>query len=169
MRSHWREHATLHFGRSGGERFDAPGHEFGVLYVGRDAHCAFIETFGREGPLQPIRLDQLAARALARIDTARALRLVDLTGRGLARIGADARLATGDHEISQAWSRALHDHPSRPDGLYYRSRHDPSRRCAVVFDRAARRLTGSSLGSLTDPTNAPLLAELLDGYGFSLI
>ena len=38
--------APLYFGKSGASRFDAPAGEFGVLYVGRDAHCAFIETYG---------------------------------------------------------------------------------------------------------------------------
>ncbi|MSP61912.1 MAG: RES domain-containing protein [Myxococcales bacterium] len=169
FRSHRIERGALHFGRSGGERFDAPRRQFGVLYLGRDAHSAFIETFGRHGSRQQVTLSQLQERALAQIESAGLLRLVDLTGRGLARIGADARLATGNYKISQAWALALHDHPASPDGIYYRSRHDPGRRCAAIFDRASASLTARTLGSLADRANGPTLADLLDTYAFGLI
>ena len=45
----------------------------------------------------------------------------------------------------------------------------PSRLCAAIFDRAAGALSATSLGSLADPHNAGLLAELLDTYDFALI
>ncbi len=86
----------------------------------------------------------------------RPLRLVDLTGPALSQIGADGRLTTGRYDISQQWALALHQHPEQPDGLLYRSRHDPSQLCAAIFDRAADALTASPLGSLADPTNAAL-------------
>ena len=119
-----------------------------------------------------IDLDELNARALAEITSLRSLRLVDLTGAGLARIGADARLTSetdNGYALSQRWALSLHEHPDRPDGLLYRSRHDPSRLCAAIFDRAEDALTATSLGSLADAHNAALLAELLDAYDYSLI
>ena len=39
--------------------------------------------------------------------------------------------------IAQRWSRALWEHPQQPDGIIYRSRHDPSKVCAALFDRCA--------------------------------
>src|SRR5947207_14985980 len=39
-------HNPLYFGKSGDRRFDPPGGESGVLYVGADEACAFIETLG---------------------------------------------------------------------------------------------------------------------------
>lgn len=87
----------------------------------------------------------------------------------MAQIGSDSRLATESYRLSQLWALALHQHPDEPDGLLYRSRHDPSQLCAAIFDRAADALTATSLGSLADPSNAALLADLLDTYGFSLI
>jgi hypothetical protein len=105
------------FGKKGGSRFDAPAGEFGVLYVGRDAHCAFIETFGHATGVRSVTTGELAARGMAVITCSRPLRLLDLTGKGLARIGADARLTSSDdYGLSHRWSKAIHDHRSRPDG-----------------------------------------------------
>jgi len=94
---------------------------------------------------------------------------VDLTGPGLNRIGADNRLSTGDYQTSQRWALAFHAHPEQPDGLLYRSRHDPERFCVAIFDRAAGVLTTTDLGSLADPANAALLADILNAYGLGLI
>jgi hypothetical protein len=159
----------LHFGRSGRGRFDAPDGRYGVLYVAVDAHGAFIETFGRELGRLAVEARELRARAISEVISSRPLRLVDQTGPGLSQVGADARLSAGSYSSSQAWALALHEHPDQPDGLLYRSRHDLERLCAAIFERAASALTDSSLGSLADPHNADLLADLLDAYGYSLI
>lgn len=108
-------------------------------------------------------------RELSRINQSRPLRLVDLTGPGLSQIGADSRLAAGSYDLSQRWALAFYEHPDQPDGILYRSRHDPSRLCAAIFDRATDALTATSLGSLADAHNVALLADLLDAYEYSLI
>jgi hypothetical protein len=161
IRSHSIRHGPLYFGTSGFNRFDAPDHQYGVLYAAVDFHGAFIETFGRElghHAIDPIALQE---RALAEVKASRPLRLVDLTGPGLSQIGADSRLTASDYAVSQPWALALHEHPDQPDGILYRSRHDPSRFCAAIFDRAAYALTATSLGSLADPNNALLLTDLI--------
>jgi hypothetical protein len=140
-----------------------------VLYVAAEPHGAFIETFGRKLGQRFLGMADFAARELAQVTQYRPLRLVDLTGPGLSRIGADARLTATSYDLSQRWAMAFHDHPEQPDGLLYRSRHDPSRLCAAIFDRAAGALTATSLGSLADPHNATLLADLLDTYDYALI
>jgi hypothetical protein len=112
---------------------------------------------------------RLASRLLSEAQHTRQLRLIDLAAPGLAYIGADGRLATGAYDLSQRWALALHEHPDKPDGLLYRSRHDPERLCAAIFDRAATSLTATSLGSLADTRNATLLADILDTYDYSLI
>ena len=159
-------------------RFDAPAGEFGTLYVGSDAHAAFIETIGhvdasRHRPGWKIVTGvTLAERELAHMVPRRPLRFVDLTGSGLARIGADGRLTsdtTDGYAISQRWALAFYRHPSEPDGLLYRPRHDPSRFAAAIFDRAADAFNWVRLGSLADPANAALLADILDTYGFELL
>ena len=169
IRSHHRRFAPLYFGTTGLNRFDAPAGQYGTLYLAADARGAFIETFGRRLGETRVELTQVATRLLSQVEQRRPLRLVDLTGPGLSRIGADSRLATGDYTLSQRWALALHEHPEAPDGILYRSRHDPSRLCAAIFERAADALTASSLGSLADPHNATLLADILNAYGYSLI
>lgn len=169
FRLHRLEYQPLFFGRVRCSRFDAPGGEYVVLSCGSDTHCAFIETFGQATTLGLIDLSELRAYGLARLEGRRPLRLVDLTGPGLARLGADERLCAGDERVAQRRALALWRRPAHPDGLWYRARHDPSRLSAAVFDRAADALTTAPLGSLADPAKRPLLVELLDTYGLGLL
>jgi RES domain len=159
--------APLHFGNSGGNRFDAPNKEFGVLYAGRDTHCAFIETFGHATGVRLVEARELSQRGLAELTPRRPLRLVDLRGAGLARIGADASLTAGpDYDLAHRWSVVLRSHPQKPDGIAYRARHDPERICAALFDQVKPLLAVRSLGRLdSDPDR---LADLLDTYEFGL-
>ncbi len=161
----------IFFGDTGAYRFDAPAGEYGVLYCARAPAGAFIEVFGSQLGVGPARntLDHKAVvlRCWARIEVRHLLRLVDLTGLGLAGIGADERLCAGDYDVSQQWSKALHDHPSSPDGIYYRARHDPSQRSVALFDRVAGDITAQPGGTLL--TDAALLARLLRRYRIDLI
>ncbi|AKT42250.1 RES family NAD+ phosphorylase [Chondromyces crocatus] len=173
-RAWFRIHRTMHepmfFGRSGANRFDAPREEFGVLYAAADARGSFIETMGRLPAHRLVPWAEISARGLAKITPKRALRLVDLTSEGLARIGADSRLTSGDsYDLSQRWILALHEHPEKPDGIVYRSRHDPSRLCAALFDRIAPDLDVEKLGTLAAPDHTKLLASILNRYDFGLV
>ncbi len=168
MRIHRRGREALYFGRSRDARFDAPGGEYGVLYLGADAHCAFAETFGQSTGVNTVTTRALSERVLSRVEAARPLRLVDLTGPGLARLGADERLCAGEHAVAQRWTLALWQHPEAPDGPLYRARHDPSRLCAAIFERAAQVLRATLVGGLLETAQANLLGDLLDTYGFGL-
>lgn len=136
--------------------------------MGADERAAFIETFGWEVGTRRVDLVQLRARGLARIDVGRPLVLVDLTGAGLARLGADARLFAGDYDVARQWALAFFRHPSAPDGIYYPSRHDPERASAALFDRAEQFTSALGLGTLADPIHAALLRDLLATYRFGL-
>jgi hypothetical protein len=114
-------------------------------------------------------MSHVAERCLTHIEAVRRLTLVDLTGPGLARLGADERLCAGDHAVAQRWALALWAHSSHPDGLYYRARHDPSRFCLALYDRAADAVRASRQGSLLEPANTALLANILEVYNFGLI
>jgi len=169
FRIHQSRYAALFFGRTGRYRFDAPADEYGVLYAGSDEHCAFVETFGHSPNIRIVTMDDVKQRDLSLLTVNRPLRLVDLTSSGLARLGADNRLCTGDYHLAQRWALALWRHPDQPDGLVYRSRLDPARRSVAIFDRARDALTVSSLGTLADSRHRSLLASLLDAYGIGLI
>lgn len=170
IRIHRLDRDPLHFGRSGTHRFDDPLREYGVLYMAEDAHGAFIETFGRQLDVRSITPQQVSARALSSIQSSRGLHLIDLASSGgLARLGADGRLTSGDAVIAQRWSRAFWQHPTKADGISYRLRHDPDRRGCALFDRAREAVTASPQGSLYDPGHRAELGSILDTYGFSLL
>jgi hypothetical protein len=158
----------IFFGRTLENRFDDPRQECGVLYVAETLDGAFIETFGRNPGLNTVSERQLRQRSLSRIECTRPLALVDLTGPGLARIGATAALLAGRHDRAQIWSRALWSHPAAPDGLLYRPRHDPSCICVAVFDRAEPAIRSRALGDLLAPAHGALLGATLRRYDFSL-
>jgi hypothetical protein len=169
-RIHNRSTGPVFFGRSGGNRFDSPDGSFGVLYVGFDEHCAFIETFGQDTGIRVVTRRALAQRHLSYLEVTEPLNLVDLAASGgLARIGADARLLSGSHRVAQRWSAALRNHPSRPAGLVYPARHDTARNACALFDLSDSILQLTNAGSLLDPQHALLLATILDTYGFGLI
>lgn len=169
VRLHRLDRDPVFFGRTGLNRFDAPAGEYGVLYAAGDVHGAFVETFGRTGGERLVSAADLRLRGLARIAARRPLRLVDLAGPGLARLGADGRLATGDYRVAGRWALALWRHPELPDGLRYRCRHDPSRHAVALFDRAADAVRAEPAGSLGDAAQAAVLGDVLATYGFGLL
>ena len=152
-------------------RYDDPEGEFGVLYVASDFEGAFVEGCVHDdglGEATPMLSESyLRGRCLSKIGFTGSLRLVDLTGPGVARIRADARLCSGDYEIAQRWSRALWEHPQQPDGILYLSRHNPSLVCAAIYDRASSS-TVEALGSFLDPRLINDTGKLLDKYGVGL-
>jgi hypothetical protein len=85
-------------------------------------------------------------------------------------MGADTELRSGpDYNLARRWAHAIHDHPRKPDGILYRARHDPSRTCAAIFDRAAPELAENRFGTFHHKLNRILLADILDTYKFGLV
>jgi hypothetical protein len=168
IRFHLSAYDPLFFGRMGANRFDDPLRRYGVLYAAETGDGAFIETFGRSPGLNVVSHHQLLVRSVALIDATRQLRLVDLTGPGLAHIGATGSLTSGSHEVAQVWSRALWEHPSRPDGLLFRARHDPSCLSVAIFSRATRAVRATPQGGLLDIPALPLVVAALRRYNFVL-
>jgi hypothetical protein len=168
VRIHRSDKESAFWGKTGDNRFDAPAGQFGVLYAASDHYGAFIETCG--GLLnRTVTSGFLGVRAWARVMPVRELKLVDLSGAGLARIGADERLCSGEYDVAQQWALALWQHPATVDGLHYRARHDPSRTSVALFDRAASAVTIVGDGGLLADANKALLAAILDTYQFSLL
>lgn len=171
FRSHPVELSSVYYGRLARNRFDDPRGEYGVFYVADDPCGAFVETFGQllsASTTLPrvITSGELASRALSTITCKRPLKLVDLTGPGLARIGADSRLFSGEHRVSREWSRAFHEHPSKVDGLFYPTRHDPTCKAAAIFNEA---LDWADIARATWLSQPALLREILQRYRLALI
>jgi hypothetical protein len=165
QRMHPEEYSALYFGKDRKNRFDDPRSEYGVLYVAEDEFGAFVETFLRNPKLTLVARDELVKRRLSEIEASADLSLVDLTGKGLQRAGVTGDISTAPHEETWALSRAIHEHPSRPDGIRYRLKHDLERIGIAIFDRVeVARLGVTSRGSLVDPSNAALLGKILDEY-----
>lgn len=155
----------MHFGFSGENRFDSPG--FGTLYLGRQIHGSFVEVFCRK-PLNRITQAHLQQYRVAEFSSTRGLKLVDLAGKGLVKMGLDARLATGSHRLAQEWAAAFQDHPDQVDGILYRSRHDPKQQLAALFARAQPILTVTRCGPLQEYLGDDFFA-LLDQYEIALL
>ncbi len=83
-------------------------------------------------------------------------------------MGLDARLATGSYKLAQKWARAFHDHPDQPDGILYRSRHDPNQQLAALFERSQPILRVSTHGTLQDYLGDEFYA-VLDHYEIALL
>lgn len=160
--------ATRH---SGLNRFDAPDGSYEVLYLGRDAYCAFIETFAHAAGTRIVTTAALKSRALAQLRPVQPLRLIDLTASGsLVRIGADSRLFSAGYDISQLWSKVLHDHSVAAHGLLYPSRLDPKRHAVAIFrDRAPKLVELRRQNWYAPGEQRLLLAEIAEHYGIELI
>lgn len=169
----WRVHRAdrevLFFGRTGANRFDAPAGEFGVLYLGESEACAFIETFGASTGVRAVSRGELARRRMAQVQLRRPVRVVELDGPALARLGADARLLSADHSVAQTWARALHDHPAQPCGMRYRARHDTHEFSVAIFERCSPEVATGASWRMDARAYAVRLAGLLDRYEFALL
>jgi hypothetical protein len=168
LRIHRAAHEPLHFGRTGSSRFDDPLGRYGVLYAAETLDGAFVETFGRTPGINVVAERQLAQRSITAIVSVGPLRIVDLTGAGLARIGATGGVTAGPHAIAQQWSRELWAHRNRPDDILFRARHDPECISIAIFSRAARLIRAEPLGGLLDPIHRAALGATLRRYDFSL-
>jgi hypothetical protein len=158
-------------GKAGVNRFDAPDDSYKVLYLGADPYCAFIEAFGHVPGTRVVTTEALRSKAMAQLHPQPPLRLIDLTESGaLVRIGADARLFSAEYNVSQSWSKALHDHPARAQGLLYRSRLDPARTAIALFlDRKPKLVELSRQVWFAAGPQRLLLAEIAEHYRIELV
>jgi len=168
----FRIHPTIHhwryFGRKKSERFDDPQGVFGVLYGSTTADAAFAEVFLRKLASMSVAQADLQSRAVSTF-YAKPLKCVELTGSGLRKLSCDNRISTEKPYLTtQLWSRALFLHPQQPDGLVYRSRHNPRFRCLALFDRCDVKLTDGHSEPLMDPPRRAWCSVLLDRYALAM-
>lgn len=166
-RVHQAKYDPIYFSNSGGGRFDTAE---GIIYLGIDEYVAFRETIGRFSQYRLISSQELEKRRLSELKSNRDLSLVDLTGKGLTLIDADARLLTGSYKIAQQWSKALQNHHDGADGIYYRSRHDPSRFCLALYQvTTCSILQVINTYDFMSDEYQNRLAKILDEYQYGLI
>jgi hypothetical protein len=135
-----------------------------------DEYVAFRETIGRFSQYRLINSNVLERRRMTEIVSDRPLSLVDLTGNGLTLLDADGRLFTGSYEIAQEWSKKLQEHPDCPDGIYYRSRHDPSRFCLALYKlRVSSILNAIDTLDFLSKKYEKRLSAILNQYQYGLI
>lgn len=159
--------SALYFDQSGCGRFDGPQQGYSILYLGADIHTCFIKCFGRTHT-KAVAEAELKERNLFEIRAQRPLTLVDLSGPGLVRLGADSRLTTGSYAQARKWVQAIWELNQQLDGIRYRARMDNDRFCYGLFDRTKIDLEEQNLGNLVD-SHPWELAQILDGYGYALL
>lgn len=146
-----------YFGSTGRNRFDAPGcpglPEYSTCYFGTSLAVAIAET---------VLHDEIPVDGEFHISTqtlndkhvlhfrGRQLRLADMTGAQLKRLGGTAELAgTADYAVTQAWALAVYTNPGNFDGFIYMSRHFNTNQAVVLFNRAVKKITLKSSEKLT--------------------
>jgi hypothetical protein len=168
-RIHRTRHSWRRFGRNVSKRFDDPQGQYGVLYVASQPDAAFAEVFLRQLSLMVIAEVDLRARSLTSF-AATSLRCVDLTGAGLRKLSCDNRISTEKpYKTTGLWSRAFYTHPQQPDGIIYRSRHNPRFRCLALFDRCDAKLSVGTTEGLMGTTWRAWTADQLKGYTLALV
>jgi len=146
--------ASTYCGKSGANRFDDPAGGYGVCYLGlgkgKDGlMVAFAESVlhdqtATDGGFD-VAVSELESQQVVRFAPPGKLRLADLTGAALKRIGLDGRISTiTPYDMPQSWSAAIHAHPDKVDGIAYVSRHYNLGVAVALFDRAKERLVASS-------------------------
>lgn len=71
--------------------------------------------------------------------------------------------------LSQQWSLVFWHHPSQVNGLYYRSRRDPSRYCFALYDRINPQLSVSHTINFLDHSFQSRLVTILNLYQYAFL
>lgn len=120
-----------------------PGEPLRVLYTSDNEAGALSETVFRDLPLRgrkTISRSGLQKQNLSRLVMSRELRLADLTGHGLPRLGLTRRdIIESDrraYRLTALFAQAVHAHAGRFDGMVWVSRqHDVSLGVVLFEDR----------------------------------
>ncbi len=168
-RVHRAENDPLFFGPGPGiaptNRFDSATGAFGVLYVGLGFAAALVETLLRNPRRRMVAYAEIETRSSSVIVCERPLNVVRLHGDGLQRLGLDNSISSGPYEPCGAWADALWRHPEAPDGVAYRSRHDPDQICLALFERRLPLRAGPPVRLIDQLAEA---ARILSAYGKSV-
>ncbi|AMM18513.1 hypothetical protein AX768_30155 (plasmid) [Burkholderia sp. PAMC 28687] len=143
----------LYYGNKGTNRYDAPGRNFGVLYLGRDLPTALMESvFHQHGWLwdtkRSIALAEVESRIVRVVGVLEDLCLADLTAPGVMAgdFGLNLeQMASRDYTCTQQVSGEVYalvgdDGQPRFDGVLYPSRNNYPGTGVAVFERAEAKI-----------------------------
>jgi hypothetical protein len=168
-RIHQTKLSAMHFGKDGRSRFDDPQNGYGVLYAALKPEAAFAECFLRQLRWMLIEEKALAERALSLV-TVTPIFCVNLTGHGLRRLSCDNRISDElPYDTPREWSRAVFEHPQKPGGILYRSRHNPPLTCVAIFSSFEKRLRLKKTTPLMGPELRAWTGKLISRYRMALI
>jgi hypothetical protein len=138
-----------------------PG-QFGLTYAGDSLRTAFAESIIHSGGSVTFSdgshvVARTALTGRFKIgfthDKRATLRLADLTGPALKRLGLNNDVSAGDdYTVTQQWARAIHDCDVRWDGIRYVSRQCNDSYAYAIFERSGLRAVDQG----------PLLGQELD-------
>lgn len=162
-----------HWGRARRYRFDDPAGAFGVTYAAERLDVAFAETVLHEQGafiagrwvIDQARLDERFIVQFVRAGSA-PLRLADLTGAALKRLGLNNDLcASDDYSASMQVSAAVHTQLPEADGIVYVSRQFNTHRAVALFERSGVTCAASA-AALAAYSQLP---QLLERFGVELL
>jgi hypothetical protein len=145
---------------------------FGVVYLGSNVKVCFLEAILRDrgvGRTQafPIEWAELEEWTCAELRIEHTLRLVDLRGDGLVRMGIPTDVArASSQELGRRWSRAFWSHNAKPDGIIYDSRLNGETNIAV-YDRALAKITSKATPRLIDCRSE--LAKIIIDFDLAIV
>lgn len=166
------------FGRSGACRFDdatpEPGLRFGTCYLGFNLAVAFAESvLHNEQPCNGrfmIPTSEIDSRWVLSFKGRRKLRLANMTGRHLLRLGGNGELSgTSDYRLPQAWAAAVLAHPSQVDGMMYMSRRVNDSAAVVLFERTPGHPPAIRLDQALPLFHHTDFVQTIEDFGVGLI
>lgn len=149
-----------------------PPARFGVVYLGSSVKVCFLEAILRDRgvgrtrafPIEWAELEMWTCGKL-RIDVA--LRVVDLRGDGLVRMGIPTDVArASSQDLGRAWSRAFWSHDAKPDGIIYDSRLNGETNIGL-YDRALTKVTATATPRLVDCRAE--LASIINDFDLAIV
>lgn len=144
---------------------------FGVLYLGDTLKVCFLEAVlrdQRDGVVDdlPIAEEEFDMRRYAEIEAVAPLQLVDLREDRAIVMGIPSDVHRASRQtLARAWSVAIHDHPSAPDGIIYPSRLNGHTNLGV-YGRAVAKLKAVRVRKLIA---APDLASVLNDLRVGIV
>ena len=126
----------------GGGRFDSVGGQPAYLYAALTPRAAIAEALLRSVPFDARGVRQLPrvallGRRLSEIRTTAPLRVVQLHGEGLARLGQDVWLVhcdAAEYESTRAWGAAILRWNPSAAGLAWHPRHDDDGMAVCLYE-----------------------------------